>query len=63
MVQRTPGYSSFVKRDPAPSPFERFDELLRRVVAVPKSELDKREAAYKRQRKKRPQLTARAKKP
>jgi hypothetical protein len=34
----------------SPSPFERFDKLLRRVVAVPKSEIDKRETAYKRQR-------------
>jgi hypothetical protein len=37
-------------RDSEPSPFERFDKLLRRVVSVPKKEIDKREAAYKRQR-------------
>jgi hypothetical protein len=33
-----------------PSAFEKFDRLLRKVVAVPKSEIDKRESAYKRQR-------------
>ncbi|MDR3405524.1 MAG: hypothetical protein P4L99_23720 [Chthoniobacter sp.] len=31
--------------------FERFDTLLKRVIAVPKSEIDKREAEYKEQRK------------
>jgi hypothetical protein len=33
-----------------PSAFEKFDRMTRKVVAVPKAELDKREAAYKRQR-------------
>ena len=38
-------------REPSgPSPFERFNALAKRLVAVPKSELDKREAAYRRQR-------------
>lgn len=43
-----------MKGDPSPgsdpSAFERFDKLLRKVVSVPKAELEKREAAYKRQR-------------
>jgi len=39
--------------EPAGTPFERFDQLVRTVVAVPKSEIDKREAAYKRQRAKK----------
>jgi hypothetical protein len=54
-------YSGAVKGDPAPdidvqrmhrnpSAFENFDPMMRKVVAVPKVELDKREAAYQRQR-------------
>lgn len=31
--------------------FERFDALLKRVISVPKAEIDKREAEYKKQRK------------
>ena len=33
------------------SEFDRFDALLKRVISVPKSELDRREAEYKKQRK------------
>jgi hypothetical protein len=36
---------------PAPSEFQRFRTLLQAVVAVPKSEIDRREAEYKRRRK------------
>jgi hypothetical protein len=32
------------------SPFERFREFARRIIAVPKSEIDKQEAEYQRQR-------------
>jgi len=32
------------------SPFERMVELARRIVAVPKAEIDRKEAEYKRQR-------------
>ena len=43
-----------MKGDPSrgsePDPFERFNAALRKIVSVPKSELQKREAAYKRQR-------------
>jgi hypothetical protein len=37
-------------------PFNRFKELTRKLVAVPKKELDAKEAAYqrKKKRKKRP---------
>jgi hypothetical protein len=37
--------------DSSATPFERFDSLLKRVISVPKSEIDKREAEYKKQRK------------
>lgn len=33
-----------------PTPFEKFQDLAKRVIAVPKSEIDKREAVYKRAR-------------
>jgi hypothetical protein len=32
------------------SPFERFREFARRIIAVPKAEIDKQEAKYQRQR-------------
>jgi hypothetical protein len=35
------------------SPFDRFRELARRIIAVPKAEIDKQEAEYQRQRQKR----------
>jgi hypothetical protein len=35
------------------SPFERFREFARRIIAVPKSEIDKQEAEYQRQRQAR----------
>ena len=34
-----------------PTPFEKFREFVRKVVSVPKSEIDQREAEYKRMRK------------
>jgi uncharacterized small protein (DUF1192 family) len=34
------------------SPFERMMELARRIVAVPKAEIDRKEAEYKRRREK-----------
>ena len=33
-----------------PTPFQRFDSLMRSVISVPKAEIDKRQAEYKRQR-------------
>jgi hypothetical protein len=36
-----------------PTPFERFWDFARRIVAVPKAEIDQQEAEYQRQRKKR----------
>ena len=41
------------------SPFERFREFARRVIAVPKAEIDKQEAKYQRQRKKQKGLRPR----
>ncbi len=32
------------------SPFERFREFARRIIAVPKAEIDKQEAKYQRQK-------------
>lgn len=32
------------------TPFERFEEFTERVVSVPKSEIDKRERAYREER-------------
>jgi hypothetical protein len=36
---------------PAPSEFQRFRTALQAIVAVPKSEIDRREAEYKKRRK------------
>ncbi|HYW73222.1 MAG TPA: hypothetical protein VE961_19535 [Pyrinomonadaceae bacterium] len=46
-----------MKRNKPPSKstseeYQRFESLVRQVVSVPKSELDKREAEYQRDRKK-----------
>jgi hypothetical protein len=35
-----------------PSPFERFWDFARRIVAVPKAEIDEQDAEYQRRRKK-----------
>jgi hypothetical protein len=35
------------------SPFERLREFARRIVAVPKAEIDQQELGYQRKRKKR----------
>jgi len=40
------------------SPFERFREFARRIIAVPKAEIDKQEAKYQRERKKHRGLRA-----
>ena len=44
-----------MKDQPKPelTPFERFWDLARRIVAVPKAEIDEQEAEYQRQREKR----------
>jgi hypothetical protein len=39
--------------------FHRFEEMMKQIISVPKSEIDKREAAWK---KERAQLKARKKK-
>ncbi len=35
---------------PPSEEYTRFESLVKRVIAVPKSELDKREAAYRRKK-------------
>jgi hypothetical protein len=37
-----------------PTPFDAFENLARRVIAVPKEVIDKREAEYQRKRAKLP---------
>ena len=36
---------------PPESPFQRFEEFARRVISVPKAEIDERERAYREGRK------------
>jgi len=36
-----------------PTPFQQFKEFTRKLVSVPKKEIDKKEAAYQRRRAKR----------
>lgn len=38
--------------DPPKSPFELFEEFARKVISVPKSEIDQRERAYRDKRDK-----------
>ncbi len=37
-----------------PAPFDAFQDLTRRLLAVPKAEIDKREAEYQREQAKKP---------
>ena len=39
--------------EPEPTPFQRFDALMRRIIRVPKAEIDRRAAEAKKQRLKR----------
>jgi hypothetical protein len=36
---------------PVPTPFEKFRESARKLISVPKAEIDRREAEYKKARK------------
>ena len=38
---------------PPPTPFEKFTDLTRRLMAVPKKDIDKAEAAYQRKKKRK----------
>lgn len=38
--------------DQEPTPFEKFRDFAKKIVSVPKSEIDRREIAYKKARKK-----------
>ena len=41
-----------IKTDQAPSEeYQNFEKLAKQLIAVPKSEIDKREAEYQRQKK------------
>jgi len=40
-------------QEPTPTPWEKFVELARKVVQTPKAEVDKRERAWRAERKKR----------
>lgn len=51
-MSNTPSNSE-PKSDDKPAPFAAFDELTRKLMGVPKSELDKREAEYQRQQAKK----------
>ena len=42
------------KPDDKPASFAAFDELTRKLMGVPKSVIDKREAEYQRQQAKKP---------
>ena len=46
------------KPPPMSEEFERFEALVKDLVSVPKSEIDKRQKEYERQRKKRGGNTA-----
>lgn len=39
------------------TPFEKFREFTKKIVAVPKSEIDRRESEYQKMRKKRKRST------
>ncbi len=43
---------------PELSQFERFREFARKIIAVPKAEIDKQEAEYQRQKAKRQRKSA-----
>jgi len=45
------------------TPFERFDRLFRKVIAVPKSAIDKEEAKWQRRKQKRKKKSAQTPKP
>jgi hypothetical protein len=48
------------KSDSQASPSARFHSLLKQVLAVPKAEIDRRQAEYKKQRKAEKQQRERA---
>ncbi len=40
--------------DPVPAPFTAFDTLARKLMGVPKAEIDMREVEYRKQQAKKP---------
>ena len=41
-------------RQPKPNEFTRFEELAKKLVSVPKAEVDKQKAKYESEKEKRP---------
>lgn len=41
-------------KDPDPAPFAAFDALTRKLMGVPKAEIDAREAEYQKEQAKKP---------
>jgi hypothetical protein len=42
-----------IPQEPGGTPFERFDRLFRKIIAVPKSAIDKEEAEWQRRKQKK----------
>jgi hypothetical protein len=42
-----------VEAKPEPTPFQKFDTLMRGIISVPKSEIDKRAEQYRKERMER----------
>jgi hypothetical protein len=42
-----------IPQEPGGTPFERFDRLFRKVIAVPKATIDKEEAKWKRRKQRK----------
>jgi len=38
------------KTEPEPKPFEKFQQFAKKVLSVPKKEIDRREAQYQKQK-------------
>ena len=49
------------KPAPEPAPFAAFDALTRKIMAVPKAEIDKMEAEYQKEREKKPKRGSKGK--
>jgi len=42
-----------IPQQPGETPFERFDGLFRKIIAVPKATIDKEEAKWKRRKQRK----------
>ena len=50
------GERRLMNKRPEPEPFGRFLALVKRVIAVPKPEIEKREAEYRASKKEKPKF-------